>query len=73
MPDVKQQRPDLARDRATQARQGSACPEVAGDADTDALRLATVRRTAVSRRASQAVLAAAVRDLRSHGRMDYVR
>ena len=72
MPDAKQPCPD----RATQTTRATARPaDVAGpgETDTDARRLATVRRIAVSRRAGQAALAAAVRDLRSHGRMDYVR
>jgi hypothetical protein len=76
MPDAKQRRPDLTRDRAARTVHGATGPaDVAGpaDADTDALRLATDRRIATIRRADQAALAAAVRDLWSRGRTDYVR
>jgi len=75
MPDAKQRRPDSTRDRAARTVASAARPadgDGPGDADADALRQATGRRDA-ARRASQAALAAAVRDLRSHGRMDYVR
>jgi len=76
MPDAKQRRPDSTRDRAARTVASAARPadgDGPGDADADALRQATGRRDAARRRASQAALAAAVRDLRSHGRMDYVR
>jgi hypothetical protein len=69
MPDAKQRRPDSTRDRAARPA-GGAGP---GEADSDTLRLATDRRSAAIRRANQAALAAAVRDLWSHGRMDHVR
>ncbi|MEA2223168.1 MAG: hypothetical protein QOH83_1544 [Solirubrobacteraceae bacterium] len=78
MPDAMQRRPDSTRDRGTRRVRAAARPEdadVAGfaDADADARRLAIVRRAAVTRRADQAALAAAVRDLRSHGRLNHVR
>jgi len=76
MPDAKQRLPDSSRDRAARTVRGAARPAgIAGpgDADTDALRVEAGRRAAARRRASQAALAAAVRDLRSRGRMDYVR
>jgi hypothetical protein len=76
MPDAKQRRPETTRDDAARAVCGPAPPaDVAGRADavTDALRVVADGRAAARRRANQAALAAAVRDLRSHGRMDHVR
>jgi hypothetical protein len=76
MPDAKQRRPDATHDRAVGTVGDAARPaDVAGpgDTDADARRLATDRRAAAIRRANQAALAAAVRDLRSHGRMDSLR
>ena len=76
MPDAKERRPESIRDRAVRTMRAAARPADTagrGDVNTDALRLATDRRAALSRRANQAALAAAVRDLRSHGRMNYVR
>jgi hypothetical protein len=70
MPDARERRPDFTRDRRTGTGRAAAGPV---DADTDALGLASGRRAAVSRRADQAALAAAVRELRSRGRLDYVR
>ena len=75
MPDAKQRRPESTRDGAARAVRAARPAEAAGrgDAVTDALRVATDGRAAARRRANQAALAAAVRDLRSHGRMDHVR
>ena len=76
MPDAMERRPDSTRDRGTRKVRGTARSEdadVPGAADADALRLAILHRAAVARRADQAALAAAVRDLRSHGRLNHVR
>jgi hypothetical protein len=75
MPDAKQRRPDSTRDRGTRAVRGVARTQdsdVQDVTDADARRRAIVRRAAVARRADQAALAAAVRDLRSHGRLNHV-
>jgi len=76
MPDAKQRRPDATRDRGARKVRGAARPQdsdAQGVADADARRLAMVHRAAVARRADQAALAAAIRDLRSHGRLNHVR
>jgi hypothetical protein len=74
MPDAMERRPDSTRDRGTRRVRVAARPQdadVAGIADTDAGRSAILHRAAVARRADQAALAAAVRDLRSHGRLNH--
>ena len=74
MPDAIERRPDSTRDRGTRRVRDTTRPEDAHDpgvADADALRLATLHRAAVARRADQAALAAAVRELRSHGRLNH--
>jgi hypothetical protein len=76
MPDAMEPRPDVTGDRGARRSRSATRPDDTdgrGVADADARRLTTGRRAAVTRRANQAVLAAAVRDLRSRGRLDYVR
>jgi hypothetical protein len=74
MPDAMERRPDSTRDRGTRRMRGAAPPQdadVPGLADTEASLSAILHRAAVTRRADQAALAAAVRDLRSHGRLNH--
>jgi hypothetical protein len=75
MPDAMTQCFDFRLDGGVRGLRDGARPREAGRpgvADGDAW-LAAARRAAVTRRADQAALAAAVRDLRSRGRLDYVR
>lgn len=74
MPDAMERRPDSTRDRGTRRVRVAARPQDAagaGIADADARGSANLHRAAVARRADQAALAAAVRDLRSHGRLNH--
>lgn len=75
MTDATERCPDVTRERGARRSRGATRPQDAdgrGVADADPRRLTTGRRAAVTRRANQAVMAAAVRDLRSRGRLDYV-